>query len=504
MAFTTIPYLLFLPLCLAAVFLVPDKLKNVFLLIASWFFYLCAGSPGYVIFLWLGTAVSYFFGRLLEKPGSRKKRLSLLWGGIAFQLVVLVFFKYCGLFTSFFALWAKATGLLYTSTAATTGLVSLIAPLGISYYTFQTVGYLADVYHKKFTAEHNFITYSLFVSFFPQITSGPIGRAGSLLPQLTGRYRFDYARTVSALRLMLVGFFKKIAVADMLAMYLNVVYADVTSQNGLTLFFMPLCYMFWLYCDFSGYSDIALGSARLFGIDLIQNFDTPFFSRSVQEFWRRWHVSLSSWLRDYVYFPLGGSRCSHFRHYANLLITFMLSGLWHGAGPTFLVWGALFAVFQLGEALLHQFYKKPPLNQPRWKRILKTAGTYWLVSFSFIFFRAATLGDALHIVAGQFSGWNLSAFFSNTLSAVGKGFNSTPMLTYAYLAFCILCAGTVIFMDWYRCFRLQNGDLSPGFSKLKPGVRWVCYYALLALVFAAFLMNNGYYGGGASTAYQGF
>ncbi|MDO5601943.1 MAG: MBOAT family O-acyltransferase [Oscillospiraceae bacterium] len=503
MAFTTIPYLLFLPLCLAVVFLVPDKLKNVFLLAASWFFYLCAGSPGYVVFLWLGTLASYLFGRLLEKPAPRKKRLAFLWAGIGFQLLALLFFKYAGLFTNFFALWGQKTGFLYTAADAA-GVVSLIAPLGISYYTFQTVGYLADVYHKKVPAEHDLITYALFVSFFPQITAGPIGRAGSLLPQLNGRYRFDAARTVSALRLMLLGFFKKIAVADMLAMYLNVVYAGVEKQNGMTLFFMPLCYMFWLYCDFSGYSDIALGSARLFGIDLIQNFDTPFFSRSVQEFWRRWHVSLSSWLRDYVYFPLGGSRCSHLRHYVNLAVTFLLSGLWHGAGPTFLVWGALFAVFQLAEAFLHQFYKKPPLNEPRWKRILKTAGTYWLVSFCFIFFRAATLDDALHIMTGQFFGWNIGAFLQNTLDAVGKGFNSTPLLTYAYLAFCLLCAAVVIFMDWYRCFKLGNGDLSQGFSKLKPAVRWVCYYALLALVFAAFLMNNGYYGGGASTAYAGF
>ncbi len=502
MAFTTISYLLFLPLCLGAVFLVPKKLKNPLLLAASWCFYLCAGSPGYLFFLLFGTLVAYCFGLWLEKAQTHRARLALLWGGIGIQLAVLVFFKYAGLFTDAFARFALDSGLLYASKAG--GVLSLAAPLGISYYTFQTVGYLADVFHKKVPAERDFIRYALFVSFFPQITSGPIARADKLLPQLDGNYRFDYSRTVSSLQLMLFGFFKKIAVADMLMMTLGELYGNLFALNGMTLFFLTPCYLFWLYCDFSGWCDIAVATARLFGIELIRNFETPLFSCSIQEFWRRWHISLSTWLRDYIYFPLGGSRCSTLRRCVNLMIVFLLSGIWHGAGFNFFLWGALFGLFQIAENFLHSAHGRTVREPHGFARLAKNVITYFAVSFAFIFFSTPAFSDALHVAVHQFMHWQPSAFWGDILSAVGRGFNSTPLLGAAYLAFCVLCTGIVFFADHRLRFHLGGGDISKGFARMKPLVRWLCYYGLLALILAAFLMNNGYYGRAVSTAYGGF
>lgn len=502
MAFTTIAYLVFLPLCLAAVFLVPKKLKNTMLLAASWLFYLCAGNPGYLAFLIFGTLIAYGFGILLEKAQPRRTRFALLWGGIGIQLAVLVFFKYAGLFTDVFVRFAQSSGLLYTSQSG--GILSLAAPLGISYYTFQTVGYLADVYRAKVPAERNFIRYALFVSFFPQITSGPIARADKLLPQLDGNYHFDYNRTVRSLQLMLFGFFKKIAVADMLIMMLNELYADLSALNGMTLFLLTPCYLFWLYCDFSGWCDIALATARLFGIELIRNFETPLFSCSIQEFWRRWHISLSTWLRDCIYFPLGGSRCSTLRRCINLMIVFILSGIWHGAGFNFFLWGALFGLFQIAENFLNTAHGHRPCEPKGLVRFVKNLITYLAVSFAFIFFSTPDFSDAVHIVIHQFLHWQPGAFFRDIFSAVGRGFNSTPLLGAAYLCFCLLCAGIVFFADYQQRFCLEGKDISHGFARMKPLTRWLCYYVLLALIMAAFLMNNGYYGRAVSTAYGGF
>lgn len=501
MAFTSIAYLFFLPLCLAVVFLVPHKLKNPMLLIASWYFYVCAGSPGYLFFLLLGTCITYAFGLWIEASSMHRTRLSLLWCGIGLQLAVLIFFKYAGVF-DFFARFAQTHGLFSVSEAG--GVLSLAAPLGISYYTFQTVGYLADVFRKKICAEHNFIRYALFVSFFPQITSGPIARADKLLPQLDGNYQFEYTRTIRALQRMLFGFFKKIAVADVLMMSLGELYRDLSSLNGMTLFFLTPCYLFWLYCDFSGWCDIALATAQLFGIELIRNFEMPLFSCSIQEFWRRWHISLSTWLRDYVYFPLGGSRCSTLRRCINLMIVFLLSGIWHGAGLNFFLWGALFGLFQIAENLLRCTHKRTVQQPHGLRRVIQNLITYFAVSFAFIFFSTPTFSDALHVAVQQFANWQPAAFWNDILSAVGRGFNSTPLLCAAYLAFCALGSGIVFVADYIQRFHLGGADISEAFVRLKPLARWLCYYLLLALVFAAFLMNNGYYGRAVSTAYGGF
>lgn len=503
MAFTSISYLLFLLITLTCVLCIPSKAKNPALLLSSWIFYLFAGHPGYILFLWLGTLFAYGFGFFIETCTAKKERLAVLWLAIAVQISALLFFKYSGLFTDIFARWGKESGLLYT--AESNGVFSLIAPLGISYYTFSTVGYLVDIYQGKISAERNFIKYALFVSFFPQITVGPIPRADKLLPQLNGDYHFNYSRSVSALQLMLVGFFKKIALADMLGMFLNVLYADVSAQSGLTIFFMSLCYTFFIYCDFSGYCDIAMGSARLLGIELTQNFDTPLFSTSISEFWRRWHISLSTWLRDYVYFPLGGSRCKLPRHCLNLTIVFLLSGVWHGAGLRFIIWGLLFALFQLADLLPQKLLKrKKKATLSPVSKVIRNCIVYYLLSFTFIFFRVPSLTDCFYMVSHQFSGWSLSAFARDFLSAVSSGFNSTPLFIFSYLLFCMLASALLIYLDSYRCFRLHNQDISMFFVQKKTWVRWMFYYLLLAFIFAAFLMNNGYYGSSVSTSYAGF
>lgn len=346
MNFNSLEYAAFLPIVFALYWALPHKFRWVLLLISSYYFYM-SWNPRYVVLILFTTAVSYAAALLLEKYRNRASRNVILAGTLISCLGVLFFFKYFN-----FASESVAAVARYFSFSMQPITLKLLLPVGISFYTFQTLSYVIDVYRGEVKAERNFGIYAAFISFFPQLVAGPIERTANLLPQIKSEKKFDYDLAMHGARQMLWGFFKKVAVADVAATYVNTAYDTLHSCTGFDLCAAILFFSMQIYCDFSGYSDIAIGTAKLFGINLMTNFKSPYFSTSIKEFWSRWHISLSTWFRDYVYIPLGGSRCSKLRNSFNLLVTFLASGLWHGANWTFVVWGGIHGGAQVVEKAL--------------------------------------------------------------------------------------------------------------------------------------------------------
>ena len=352
--------------------------QQILLFAAGIVFYVFADLR-FLPFLLYVTAVSYLAGLFV------RRRVSLALFVIA-DLLPLLFFKYAP--QDWHTRW--------------------VFPLGLSFFTFQSVSYIADVYTKKIATEKNPLMVALFVGFFPTIASGPIQRAPVLLPQLKEIHRFDYDNATDGMRLFAWGVFKKLVIADRIAVYVDYVYGNIPGSHGLALLLATVLYSFQIYCDFSGYSDMAIGVARYFGFDAGKNFDHPYLSQSVGEFWRRWHISLSSWLRDYVYIPLGGSRVALPRIYLNLMITFLVSGVWHGAGWTFVAWGLIHGAYQcVGRAT------KPLQEKLRIPAAVRVVITFCLVTFAWIFFRAGSMGEALGVIRGiAHIPQDIGAFFS--------------------------------------------------------------------------------------------
>ena len=336
MLFNSIDFALFLPIVFILYWFVANKnikIQNLLIVIASYIFY-GWWDWRFLFLIFCSTMVDYIIGFYLSNQNNRKIRKILLFISIAINLGILGFFKYYNFFLSsfthvftFFGVEIKANSL------------RIVLPVGISFYTFQTMSYTIDVYKRKIQATNDFIAFAAFVSFFPQLVAGPIERATNLLPQFLKKREFIYAQAVNGLRQMLWGLFKKIVIADNCARYVNMTFNNAESLTGSTLVLGVVFFAFQIYCDFSGYSDIAIGTARLFGFTLMKNFSFPYFSRDIAEFWRRWHISLTSWFRDYVYIPMGGSRGSGWIKVRNVLIIFLVSGFWHGANWTFLLWG---------------------------------------------------------------------------------------------------------------------------------------------------------------------
>ena len=388
MNFNSLEYAVFLPVVFAIYWLLPHKFRWPLLLVASYYFYM-SWNPKYVVLILLTTTVSFVAARLLEKQEDNAARKGILAVTLIVCLGVLFFFKYFNFVSKSVATFFKLFAInLHPVT------LDLLLPVGISFYTFQTLSYVIDVYNRKVVPEKHFGIYATFISFFPQLVAGPIERTSNLLPQITSEKEFDYDLAMQGARQMLWGFFKKIAVADAVAVYVNAAYGNLLQCTGSDLLLAIFFFTVQIYCDFSGYSDIAIGTAKLFGIKLMTNFASPYFSLSVKEFWSRWHISLSTWFRDYVYIPLGGSRCSRLRNYANLMITFLVSGLWHGADWKFIVWGGIHGIAQVIEKILG--LDKLPKG---------TAGKLlsWLIVFIFcniawVFFRADSFQDALYVI----------------------------------------------------------------------------------------------------------
>ena len=410
MLFNSIDFAIFLPIVFLLYWFVVNKkikLQNIFLLVASYVFY-GWWDWRFLSLIAFSTVVDYAIGRLLGSENNISKRKVLLGLSIAINLGFLGFFKYYNFFLDNFIHAFSWFGNPVSARA-----LSIVLPVGISFYTFQTLSYSIDVYRKKLEPTKDFIGFAAFVSFFPQLVAGPIERATNLLPQFHKKRVFKYSSAINGLRQILWGLFKKMVIADNCAVYVNTIFEHHQDYSGSTLVVGAVFFAFQIYCDFSGYSDIAIGTARLFGFNLMQNFAYPYFSRDMAEFWRRWHISLSTWFRDYLYIPLGGSRGPKAKVVRNVFIIFIVSGFWHGANWTFIVWGALNAIYFLPLLLTNKnrqhlhvvAYHK---NWPSIQSILKIILTFGLTTLAWIFFRAKNVAEALQYIKGIFTNNPLS------------------------------------------------------------------------------------------------
>lgn len=407
MLFNSIEFALFFPLVCCLYFTAPLRLRVPLLLVASCVFYM-AFIPAYILILALTVGVDYVAGIYIERTQGAKRGAWLI-GSIVSTCAILFVFKYFNFFVGTFTSGAQLLGWNIPDAHW-----KIILPIGLSFHTFQSLSYVIEVYRGRQKAEYNLATYATYVMFFPQLVAGPIERPQNLLHQFREIHPFDYDRVTSGLKRMAWGFFKKLVVADRLALYVNDVYGSPQSHNGLQLTLGTIFFAYQIYCDFSGYSDIAIGTARILGFRLMENFNTPYHSLSVSEFWRRWHISLSSWFKDYVYVPLGGSRVTKSRWALNILVTFGLSGLWHGAKWTYVIWGLLNGFYliigQSTKAVRDRFFGLFGLSETtRPRQAIMLVSTFSITCAAWVFFRARNLADVRYIFSHCFANWDFSA-----------------------------------------------------------------------------------------------
>ncbi len=400
MLFNSLEFIIFLPIALAIYFILPARGRWVFVLIASYYFY-TSWRVAYLFLLLLSTVTDYICSRGIERNDCRSVKKRYLWVSCGINLGLLFFFKYFDFVNGFVRSLLGVVGISYPVPD-----LELTLPVGISFYTFQTLGYTVDVYKGRVQAEKNPFRFALYVSYFPQLVAGPIERARNLLPQLRGTYAFDYMRVRDGLSLVIWGLFKKVVIADRIAEYTNAVFADPASYQGLQIWLADYFFLIQLYCDFSGYTDIALGCAMVMGIRLMQNFRQPLLARSIHDLWNRWHISLTSWFRDYLY-PLTGGRRSRSRMYWGIVLVFLVNGLWHGANWTFAAFGLLHGIslviyYRIRE-YLPTFYQRTGLARaPRFSAVCENLVVLSVFVFGGNFFRAASLSDSLILMRNAF------------------------------------------------------------------------------------------------------
>jgi len=466
MLFNSLEFLIFLPIVFLLYWFVfrGRRWQNLLVVVASYVFY-GWWDWRFLLLIAFTSLCSFGSGLLLEHyEGQRRKQKAVSAANIVLNLGILGVFKYYNFFIeNLDALFGTIGWHLDWAT------MNIILPVGISFYTFQALSYTIDVYQKKLPATHDIVEFFAYISFFPQLVAGPIERAASLLPQFQQKREFDYAKAVDGMRQMLWGFLKKMVVADNCATVVNDYYGQYSELPGATLLLLGILFTIQVYCDFSGYSDIAIGCARLFGFNLMRNFNTPFFSRSVPEFWRRWHISLTSWFRDYVFFPLGGSRCSRWKTIRNVYIVWGISGLWHGANWTFVCWGLIHATLLVAYTLLgintkynHEVAYGRYL--PSIKETLQMALTFLLFAVSMIIFRAENMTQAVGY---------LTAMVTNQF------FDATMLQGKQPLCFALL----LLSVEWLQRDKqhaLQFTDIKPFKYRF---VRWSVYYVILLVIF---------------------
>src|SRR6056300_515479 len=402
MLFNSLDFAFFLPIVFALYWFVTNhnlKLQNALIVAASYVFY-GWWDWRFLSLIIFSTLVDYSIGRRLKNEKKQSTRKVLLWTSIIVNLGFLGFFKYYNFFLDNFI---KAFSFFGQDIQANS--LNIILPVGISFYTFQTLSYTIDVYKKKLEPTKDIVAFSAFVCFFPQLVAGPIERATNLLPQFYKKRTFEYHKAVDGMRQILWGLFKKVVIADNCAEYANLIFNNYEDYNGATLILGAIFFTFQIYGDFSGYSDIAIGTSRLFGFNLMQNFATPYFSRDIAEFWRRWHISLSTWFRDYLYIPLGGSRGGTWMKVRNTFIIFLVSGFWHGANWTFIAWGCIHAALFLPLLLrgTNRRYTSDTIGEGRWlptgRELLGMAWTFSMVCVAWVFFRAESVGEAFNYIS---------------------------------------------------------------------------------------------------------
>jgi alginate O-acetyltransferase complex protein AlgI len=470
MYFNSVTYLIFLPIVFIAYWMLAKKhsYQNVIILISSYVFY---GWWDYRFLglLFFSTFLDFFTG--LKIHNAERYRKTWLLISVVINLGFLAFFKYYNFFIDSFAQLIAQSGI-----EINTWSLNIILPVGISFYTFHGLSYVFDIYYKRTSPTSNFIEYSVFVSFFPLLVAGPIERATHLLPQVQRVRTFDFHKAVDGLRQILWGLFKKVVIADSCATFVNMIFSNSDQYTGGVLVLGAVLFAFQIYGDFSGYSDIALGTARLFGFDLLKNFAFPYFSRDIAEFWRRWHISLSSWFRDYLYFPLGGSRAGVRKAVRNTFIIFLVSGFWHGANWTFLFWGGLHALYFIPLLLLNK--NRAHIETvaqgrvwPSFTECVQMIFTFTLVSFAWIFFRAENLSHAFQYISSMTIG-----LFST------DGYKALLYFITTELGF-VIPVLLVVFMGIEWLGREHPYALSV-YGKAWPKViRWGMYYTIIALIF---------------------
>lgn len=460
MLFNSLAYAIFLPCVFLLYWLIPNKYRWVLLLVASYYFYM-SWNAKYVVLIATTTLVSYCCALIIEKTDRvGSKRIALIVA-LIISLGILYVFKYFNFSVDII------TSIIPLDIAR----LNFLLPVGISFYTFQTLSYVIDVYKGKVKAEKNLGVYATFVSFFPQLVAGPIERTSNLMPQMRSEKRFDYTTATYGVRLILWGLYKKMVIADNLALWVDQVYGDLGSYKGLSLIIAAFFFSVQIYCDFSGYSDIARGSAKLLNINLMENFKSPYFSASIREFWSRWHISLSTWFRDYVYIPLGGNRVSKGRNVINNLITFLVSGLWHGANLTFVLWGGLHGTAQVCENLAG--VKKKEKHDPIW--FIRVLVVFIFVTIAWIFFRASSIRDAIYVIGNAFSGiGSVKAYIVSGAHALGIG-------KVAALKTIILYLLPLMIYDYISL----KTDICDWIGKRSAGIRYayICIVAIAILTF---------------------
>jgi alginate O-acetyltransferase complex protein AlgI len=469
MLFNSIEFAVFLPIVFLFYWFVlrnSYKKQNVLLLFASYFFY---GWWDYrfLFLLMFSTFLDYFTGLKMQEANLLKKRF-WFWLSIGINLGFLGVFKYYNFFVNSFAEAASGFGFQPNITT-----LQILLPVGISFYTFHGLSYVIDIYYGRITPVRNFIDYSVFVSFFPLLVAGPIERATHLLPQIQKPRTFEYYKAVDGLRQILWGLFKKIVIADNAAAFANDIFKNYDDASGSTLFFGAFFFAFQIYCDFSGYSDIALGTARLFGFELLRNFSFPYFSRDIAEFWRRWHISLSTWFRDYVYLPLGGSRGGTWMKIRNTFIIFLLSGFWHGANWTFIAWGFINACYFMPLLLL----KANRVNTntvaegkllPSVKEFFQMSITFFLTLIAWVFFRANTITEAFYYLKGMFT----RSWLTMPVTSLSE-YSMLITLMFIFL---------VVIIEWLQ----RDKKHALEFDKIQMPVvlRWSIYYCIVIALIA--------------------
>ena len=415
MIFNSVEFLFFLPTIFILYWFVFNKnlkVQNSLILVSSYIFY---GWWDYrfLSLIFLSTIVDYIIGLNIPKQDSEKKQKLLLWCSVLFNLSVLGFFKYYNFFVDSWIDLFSSIG--YEIKSVWT--LNIILPVGISFYTFQTMSYTIDIYRKKLEPTKDFISFASFVSFFPQLVAGPIERASNLLPQILKKRSFKYEQGIQGFRLIIWGMFKKVVIADSLAPIVDGTFNNYQDFGGGTLWMGAIYFGFQIYCDFSGYSDIAIGTSKLFGFELMSNFKFPYFSRNIGEFWRRWHISLSTWFRDYLYIPLGGSKHGKLRSIRNIFVIFLVSGFWHGANWTFIVWGVYHSILFLPSFLFNtnRNYTSSIIGEnsylPTIKEFLQVGITFLLVSIGWVFFRSENINNSFKFLNQMFTDFSFKSEF---------------------------------------------------------------------------------------------
>ncbi|MBD5132157.1 MAG: MBOAT family protein [Clostridiales bacterium] len=481
MSFNSVSFLIFLPVVVILYWVLPHRFRWIMLLVASYLFYM-SWNPWLIFLIVFTTAVSYVAGLLIEKYDNKKAKKACLVITLICCLGTLFFFKYFTFATNLFISVVNVFGGNWAEFT-----FSLILPVGISFYTFQTLSYVIDVYRGRIKAERHLGYYALFVTYFPQLVAGPIERPENLIPQLKAKNKFKSEDLADGFRIAIVGFFKKVVIADGVAIFVNAVYNNPAQSNGLTVIIATVLFAIQIYCDFSGYTEIAIGVARMMGVRLSDNFNQPYLATSIKDFWRRWHISLTTWFTDYVYIPLGGNRCKPYRWAINVMIVFLLSGLWHGAALTFIVWGGIHGVYQIVGKAKNAGLKK--LEQKHGFKIADNAATVFLrrtitfalVCFAWIFFRGNSLSDCGILISKIFTDWSGSM---SALSSIGF----TASTAIEIMLMCAILALSQRITKFETKQYINSNGTNAVFAR---SILYVCMIIAIALAWIALVSGGG-------------